>query len=99
MIHTPGPVWHGGTQNEPALLRGCYENSLKFAAGHKLQSIAFPALSTGIFGYPLDLATRIAVDTVRAFVKKQSSIELVRFVCFSAKDLEVYQRMLASAEG
>ena len=98
IIHTPGPVWHGGTRNEAALLRGCYENSLKLAAGHKLQSIAFPAISTGIFGYPLDLATRIAVDTVHAFAKKPSSIERVRFVCFSAKDLEMYRGILASAE-
>lgn len=96
VIHTVGPVWHGGTQNEPTLLRNCYANALSLAAGHKLVSIAFPAISTGIFGYPLELATQAAVTTVRMFVKQPSSLELVRFVCFSAKDLEVYQGILAS---
>jgi O-acetyl-ADP-ribose deacetylase (regulator of RNase III) len=95
VIHTVGPVWHGGTQNEPVLLRGCYEHSLKLAAGYKLKSIAFPAISTGIFGYPFDLATQVAVAAVRAFAKQPSSLGLIRFVCFSAKDLSVYERELA----
>lgn len=96
VIHTVGPVWHGGTQNEPSLLRACYENSLMLAAGHKLKSVAFPAISTGIFGYPIELATQIAADTARLFIKHPTSLELVRFVCFSAKDLDIYQRILAS---
>lgn len=94
VIHTVGPVWRGGTQGEPNLLRSCYENSLKLAAGHRLKSIAFPAISTGIFGYPLDLATQVAVDTARAFAKQPGSLELIRFVCFSARDLEVYRQTL-----
>ncbi|MCW8130114.1 MAG: O-acetyl-ADP-ribose deacetylase [Planctomycetota bacterium] len=96
VIHTVGPVWHGGTQNEPTLLRNCYENSLRLATGHKLKSIAFPAISTGIFGYPFELAAQAAADTVRAFVKQPSSLELVRFVCFSEKDYEGYRGILAS---
>ncbi|MBI3831866.1 MAG: O-acetyl-ADP-ribose deacetylase [Planctomycetes bacterium] len=95
VIHTVGPVWHGGTQNEPVLLRGCYEHSLKLAAGHKLKSLAFPAISTGIFGYPIDLATQVAVSAVRTFAKQPSSLEVIRFVCFSAKDLADYERELA----
>ena len=99
MIHTVGPVWGGGTRGEPALLRSCYEQSLALAAAHGLRSIAFPSISTGVYGYPIDRAARIAIDAVRGLVASPAAapLELVRFVCFSAGDLAVYEALLASA--
>jgi O-acetyl-ADP-ribose deacetylase len=98
VIHTVGPVWGGGTRGEPALLRSCYEQSLALAAAHRLRSIAFPSISTGVYRYPIDRAARIAIDTVRAHVAAPAArpLELVRFVCFSAGDLAVYEALLAS---
>ena len=99
VIHTVGPVWGGGTRREPALLRSCYEQSLALAAAHGLRSIAFPSISTGVYGYPIDRAARIAIDTVRGLVASPAAapLELVRFVCFSPGDLAVYEALLASA--
>ena len=94
VIHTVGPVWSGGRGREPELLRGCYVSSLGLAAEHGLTSIAFPSISTGAYGYPIEQAAGIAVDTVRAVLRGPTSLELVRFVCFSAADLEVYRRLL-----
>jgi O-acetyl-ADP-ribose deacetylase (regulator of RNase III) len=94
VIHTVGPVWSGGQRGEPALLRGCYESSLALAARHDVRSIAFPAISTGAYGYPVDAAAAIAVATVRGFLEGSTTITLVRFVCFSAGDLAVYRRLL-----
>ena len=94
VIHTVGPVWTGGTRGEPALLRGCYVNSLSLAAQHQLRSIAFPSISTGAYRYPIAEAARIAADTVRTCLARSTSVELVRFVCFSARDLEVYRKLL-----
>ncbi|MCK6470448.1 MAG: O-acetyl-ADP-ribose deacetylase [Planctomycetes bacterium] len=96
VIHTVGPVYHGGGRGEPELLRGCYTNSLALAAKHGLASIAFPAISTGVYAYPIEDATRIAVHAVRAFTSKMPTIQTVRFVCFSASDLKVYLRILAA---
>lgn len=95
VIHTVGPVWSGGKRREPALLRSCYERSLALAAQREIRSVAFPSISTGAYGYPIDQAARIAVGAVRAFLEKPTSLELVRFVCFSAGDLEVYRTLLA----
>lgn len=95
VIHTVGPVYRGGGRGEPEFLRGCYANSLALAAKHGLVSIAFPSISTGVYGYPIEDATRIAVQAVRAFAADPSSILRVRFVCFSASDLKVYQRILS----
>lgn len=95
VIHTVGPRWHGGRSGEPELLASCYRTSLALAEAAGLASIAFPAISTGVFGYPLEAATRIAVATVRAHVPEH--LERVRFVCFDPATLAVYRRLLAQA--
>jgi O-acetyl-ADP-ribose deacetylase (regulator of RNase III) len=97
VIHTVGPVWSGGTRGEPALLRSCYERSLALAVEHGLRSLAFPSISTGAYRYPIDRAARIAVDSVRSHAGSTTTLTLVRFVCFSAGDLAVYEELLASA--
>src|SRR5215510_5177006 len=98
VIHTVGPVWGGGKRREAELLRGCYERSLALAVERRLRSIAFPSISTGAYGYPIDQAARIAVDAVRAHAASPSAspspLVLIRFVCFSAGDLAVYQELL-----
>jgi len=94
VIHTVGPVWSGGRRGEPALLRSCYERSLALAEEHELRSIAFPAISTGAYGYPIEAATRIAVETVRDSFERPLSLELVRFVCFSDRDWRIYLDLL-----
>lgn len=94
VIHTVGPVWRGGEQGEPDLLATCYRNSLALASKHGLSSIAFPCISTGIFGYPADAAARIAVDTVRAARAASTASPDVIFCCFSADDLAHYQALL-----
>ena len=94
VIHTVGPVWRGGRAGEPELLRRCYESSLDLASGRGLRSIAFPSISTGAYGYPIEEASRIAVRAVRERLRGPSSIEVVRFVCFSPRDLSLYQEAL-----
>ena len=94
VIHTVGPVWSGGQRGEPELLRNCYVNSLTLAAAHGVRSIAFPSISTGAYRYPVDQAARIAVETVREALRQSTSVDLVRFVCFSVGDLVVYQKLL-----
>jgi len=96
VIHAVGPIWRGGSSGEAELLARAYRSSLQIAHERNLRTIAFPAISTGIFGYPFELAAQAAADTVRAFVKQPSSLELVRFVCFSEKDYEGYRGILAS---
>ncbi len=92
VIHTVGPVWHGGGSNEPELLACCYRNSLALAARHGLQHIAFPAISTGIYGYPKAPATEIAVREVRA---EAAVLERVIFCCFDAATAELYRAVIA----
>ena len=92
VIHTVGPVWQGGRAGEAELLAACYRNSLALAEKHGVRSIAFPAISTGVYGYPKDEAARIAVGTVRAFDAK--SVREVVFCCFSEDDRERYARLL-----
>lgn len=94
VIHTVGPVWRGGEQGEADLLAACYRNSLALAAKHDLRSIAFPCISTGIFGYPADAAARVAVETVRAALAASANPPDVIFCCFSANDLAQYQALL-----
>jgi len=94
VIHTVGPVWSGGRRREPELLRGCYVNALRLAAQHGVRSIAFPSISTGAYRYPMEQAARTAVETVRGELANPTTVELVRFVCFSAEDLQVYQEIL-----
>ncbi len=94
VIHAVGPVWHGGAQGEDRLLAGCYRHSLGLAAEHGLESIAFPAISTGIFGYPLERATGIAVDTVRAVLSQDETITRVVFTAFGAEVEDAYRTAL-----
>jgi len=95
VIHTVGPVWRGGGRNEAELLASCYANSLKLAADSGLRSIAFPCISTGVYGFPKQAAARVAVKAASEFLQQVSSIEEVIFVCFSQADLETYESLLA----
>ena len=94
VIHAVGPVWRGGDHDEPALLASCYRRALQLAQERALASIAFPAISTGIYGYPLERAAPLAVATVREFVKQDTTLQRVVFCCFSDRDLAVYQGLL-----
>jgi len=94
VIHTVGPVWRDGTHGEPELLASCYRNSLLLAAEHGARSIAFPCISTGVYGYPAEPAARIAIETVNSTLPQLDSIREVVFCCFSASDLAIYQKLL-----
>ena len=96
VIHTVGPVWRDGSHGEPELLASCYRRSLEIAAEHKLQTIAFPAISTGIYGYPIDKATRTAIASVREFGHTPSSLREVIFCCFSERDRQLYADMISN---
>jgi O-acetyl-ADP-ribose deacetylase len=91
VIHTVGPVWHSGTQGEAKLLASCYRVSLSLAAAQQLASIAFPCISTGIYGYPSELAADVAIAAVRDFLQSPCSLREVIFCCYSAGDLALYQ--------
>jgi O-acetyl-ADP-ribose deacetylase (regulator of RNase III) len=93
VIHAVGPVWRGGNADEDALLASCYRHSLSLAAEVEATSIAFPAISTGVYGFPLERATRIAVEEVRAGLERWPRIERAVFCCFSDRDREVYLRV------
>ncbi len=94
VIHTVGPVWLGGNHNEAGLLENCYTNSLKLALEHRIKTIAFPSISTGVYGYPINEAAHIAIQTCQKKLNElQSDIEIT-FCCFSKHDLEVYQSLL-----
>jgi O-acetyl-ADP-ribose deacetylase len=94
IIHTVGPVWQGGHHGEPETLASCYRRSMEVAAQHGIDQLAFPSISTGIFGYPIDRAADIAVTTVRSLMQLPSTIQLVVFCCYSTNDLGIYERLL-----
>ena len=96
VIHTVGPVWHGGEHGEPELLASCYRRSLEVANEHGVRSIAFPSISTGVYGYPVEQAAAVAIQTVRETLP-QTGIGEVTFCCFSEHDLEVYKALLEAA--
>ena len=98
VIHTVGPVWHGGTQNEAKLLASCYRESLAVAAKQQLANIAFPCISTGVYGYPPEQAVDAAIAAVRDFLRTPCSLQEVIFCCFSASDLALYRAALALPE-
>ena len=95
VIHTVGPVWHGGGQGEPELLASCYRRSLEIAAAHRMESLAFPSISTGIYGYPIEQAAAVAIATVTAALLDLPTIHEVIFCCFSPGDLAIYEALLA----
>jgi O-acetyl-ADP-ribose deacetylase (regulator of RNase III) len=98
VIHTVGPVWRGGDAGEPELLASCYRRSIELAAANGLKTLAFPGISTGIYGYPIELAAPLAVATVRAATHDHHGILEVIFCCFSSSDLAVYENILSGNE-
>ncbi|VDY65027.1 O-acetyl-ADP-ribose deacetylase [Shimwellia blattae] len=95
VIHTVGPVWHGGNHQEAELLEEAYHHSLELASANGYHSISFPAISTGAYGYPADQAARIAVATVNRYITRREHPDLVLFVCFDEQTLALYQQLLA----
>ena len=98
VVHSVGPVWRGGDQGEPELLASCYRRSIELASAAGAVSLAFPSISTGIYGYPVELAANIAVSAVRLALIDHPAIEEVVFCCFSGADLAVYERVLAPTD-
>lgn len=96
IIHTVGPVWNGGDKQEPALLKSCYEKCMDIAAKENLESIAFPNISTGIFGFPKELASSIAIETVNKKLETNTVLKSVHFVCLDVENFELYQSKLTN---
>lgn len=95
VIHTPGPVWQGGGRGEAGLLARCYQSVFALVEQHGLHTVAFPSISTGVYGYPIEKASRIALREIRAALERLPQLEKVTVVLFTPWDLEVYQRALA----
>ncbi|SFE91943.1 O-acetyl-ADP-ribose deacetylase [Spirosoma endophyticum] len=98
VIHAVGPVWRGGSHGEPNLLASCYRRALEIAAENNLTSIAFPNISTGIYGYPKDKAADVAIATVNQFLEQPSTIQEVTFVCFDMENLTLYQDRIHASQ-
>jgi len=92
VIHTPGPIWQGGARNEDSLLASCYRNCLTLAIKHNIKTIAFPSISTGVYRFPVERASKIAIETAQAFLSEDSQIQRVIFVCFDKKTYDAYIR-------
>jgi O-acetyl-ADP-ribose deacetylase len=99
VIHTVGPIWAGGTKNEDVLLASCYRNSLKVARDLGVKTIAFPSISTGVYGYPIDRATEIALKETKKFLDTDKAISKVVFVCFGPKALNTYKEVIKQVFG
>jgi O-acetyl-ADP-ribose deacetylase (regulator of RNase III) len=97
IIHTVGPVWRGGENGEPELLASCYRRCIEVAVKNGISTLAFPSISTGIYGYPIELAAAVAVTTVKIEVQKYADIRELVFCCFSDSDLAVYEKVLSEA--
>lgn len=98
VIHTPGPVWHGGSHNEPALLESCYRSCLELASENGCKTVDFPSISTGVYHFPLEKASVIAISTIKAYLAEHPEIERVRMVCFDAGTKAYYYKALAEIE-
>lgn len=98
VIHTPGPVWNGGSKGEEALLQSCYENCLKLAVENGCSTVAFPSISTGIYRFPLEKASVIAVNTILRFCKDHPELEEVQMVCFDERTRKYYEEALERAK-
>jgi O-acetyl-ADP-ribose deacetylase len=94
VIHTVGPVWHGGNNNEEQLLANAYKNSLQLATEYEIKSVAFPNISTGVYGFPKQRAAEIAVDAVKKFLQSNNVVREVYFVCFDDENYNIYQSLL-----
>lgn len=94
VIHTVGPVWHGGNDNEPALLKNCYHNSLEIAENLKLRTLAFPNISTGVYRFPKKYAAEIAINEVKQFIQKSKFLEEIFFVAFDEENYSIYSDLL-----
>ena len=98
VIHTPGPVWHGGKTNEPELLASCYKSCLTLAVENGCKSVDFPSISTGVYHFPLEKASVIAINTIAAFLKEHPELDEVRMVCFDEKTKQHYDKAIAELE-
>ena len=96
VIHTPGPVWHGGKSNEPALLASCYRSCLELASEYGCKTVDFPSISTGVYHFPLEKASVIAISTIKEYLDAHPEIERVRMVCFDEKTKSYYDKALAN---
>ncbi len=96
VIHTVGPIWRGGNSGEAELLALCYRSSLELVVAHGLKTVAFPSISTGVYGYPIREAADIAVATVKAFIQSHRAVEEIVFCCFSEGDYQIFVGFLSS---